>query len=271
MTTTVTTSTTKLTVADLGEVEVTVEDRGQGQPFLLLHGGAGPQSFSGFAGLLAGRENARVLTPIHPGFAGTPRPDGLGGIAGLAVVYRDLLDALGLEDVTVIGNSMGGWIAAELALLHSPRVSGIVLVDAVGIEVEGHPVADVSGLTPNEIMALSYHDPAPFRIDPSTLTEGQLAAIAANRAALQVYGGATMTDPTLLDRLRGITVPTLVLSGESDRIVDPEYGRAFAAAIHWARFVALPATGHMPQIETPDLLLRTIQNAGDAPGGTYSA
>src|SRR5580704_7793391 len=139
-----TTRTLNLTLAGAGPLDVTADDRGEGRPFLLLHGGGGPQTVAGFAELLATKGPARVVTPVHPGFGGTPRPDGLASIAGLAALYHELLDQLGLQDVTVIGNSIGGWIAAELALLGSPRISGIVLLDAVGIAVEGHPVADVS-------------------------------------------------------------------------------------------------------------------------------
>ena len=73
---------------------------------------------------------------------------------------------LGLQDVTVIGNSIGGWITAEIALVKSPRVSGIVLIDAVGIEVPGHPVADFFSLTMDQVFRLSFHNPEPFRIDP---------------------------------------------------------------------------------------------------------
>ena len=74
---------------------------------------------------------------------------------------------------------------------------------------------------------------------------------------MQVYA-PQMADPTLARRLAGVSVPTLVISGESDRIVDAGYGRAYAAAIPGAKFVLLPATGHMPQIETPELLLETV-------------
>jgi pimeloyl-ACP methyl ester carboxylesterase len=182
-------------------------------------------------------------------------------VGGLATLYRGLLDDLGLEDVTIIGNSVGGWIAAEMALLDSPRISAIALLDAVGIEVEGHPVADVSGLSVPEIQALSFHDPTPFRVDPATIPDAQKAIMAANGAALAVYAGTpAMADPTLLGRLKGITTPALVLWGESDRIVEPDYGRTYAAAITGARFEVLPATGHMPQMETPDLVLQTISD-----------
>ncbi len=259
MTTTAISTTKTLNVADIGPVELTVEERGVGQPFFVLHGGAGPQSVAAFAELLAQKDGCRVLTPTHPGFGGTPRPDKLDSVAGLAALYSGLLDDLRLEDVTVIGNSVGGWIAAEMALLGSPRIGGLVLVDAVGIEMEGHPVADVSGLSVPEIQSLSFHDPTPFRVDPAALPDAQKAVMAANGAALAVYTGTpAMADPTLRDRLSGITVPTLLLWGESDQIVDPAYGQSYASAIPRASFEVLPATGHMPQMETPELVLQAI-------------
>ena len=198
--------------------------------------------------------------PTHPGFDGTSRPKGLDSVAGLAALYRSLLDDLGLEDVTVIGNSVGGWIAAELALLGSPRVGRMVLLDAVGVAVQGHPVADVSGLSLPEIQALSFHDPAPFQIDPAAIPEAQKANVAANAATLAVYAGSpAMADPTLLGRLGVVTLPSLVLWGESDQIVTPAYGQAYASAIPGARFEVLPATGHMPQVETPELVIQAIE------------
>jgi pimeloyl-ACP methyl ester carboxylesterase len=261
----VTTSVLDLTLPGAGPVGVTVDDRGEGRPFLLLHGGGGPQTVAGFAELLATKEPARVITPTHPGFGGTPRPEGLAGMAGLAALYRELLDRFGLDGATVIGNSIGGWIAAELALLGSPRIRGTVLVDAVGIEVDGHPVTDISPLSPDELARLSYHDPAAFRIDPAAMTEAQRAGMAANRAALQVYGGARMADPSLRGRLAAIATPTLVIWGDADRIVDPGYGRAYAAAIPGARFELLPETGHLPQLETPEQLLRAVWDFAEAP------
>jgi pimeloyl-ACP methyl ester carboxylesterase len=261
MTATTNSSTRTIDVAILGTVELTVEDRGQGRPYLVLHGGAGPQSVAAFAQLLTEKGGNRVLTPTHPGFGGTSRPDKLNNVAGLATLYCGLLDDLGVEKVTVIGNSVGGWIAAEMAVQNSPRISRVVLLDAVGIEVEGHSVADVAGLSVPEIQKLSFHDPTPFRVDPATMSDAQKAVIAANGAALAVYAGSSkMADPTLLGRLDNITIPALVLWGESDRIVEPAYGRAYAAAINGARFEVLAATGHMPQMETPDLVLKAISD-----------
>jgi pimeloyl-ACP methyl ester carboxylesterase len=251
-----------LTVPGIGAVELTVTERGAGRPVLLLHGGGGPRTVAPWADRLAGAEHARVLTPVHPGFDATPRPAALGSTAGLAATYTALLDALDLEDVTVIGNSLGGWIAAEMAVLNPHRVSGYVLVDAVGIEVPGHPVADFFSLTMAEVAELSYHDPATYGIDPAELPPPAREAMAGNRAALEVYGGRAMADPTLAGRLGAVTTPTLVVWGEADRIGDPDFGRAFAAAIPGAEFTLIPAAGHLPQIETPDALIEVVRAFG---------
>lgn len=242
----------------IDSVPLTLSDVGTGAPVLLLHGGGGPGTVAPFAPLLAERLGARVLVPTHPGFAGTECPDHLTTIRGLAVLYARLLDELDLDDVTVVGNSIGGWVAQELALLGTPRVGRVVLVDSVGVEVAGHPVADFFALTFPELAQLSYHDPERFVLDPASMTDEARAVLAANRAALSVYAGAGMTDPTLLARLRGVEVPTLVVWGEDDRIADPEYGRAPAGAIPGATFQVLPRTGHLPQPETPELLADTI-------------
>src|SRR5690349_18307410 len=126
------TGTRTLRVGPIGPVEVTLQDRDRTRPFLLLHGGGGVATMAGFADLLTERTQA----------------------------YVALLEQLDLADVTVIGNSFGGWLAAEIALRQSPRVSGAVIVDGMGITVEGHPMIDVRGLSPAEIQAYSWHDPS---------------------------------------------------------------------------------------------------------------
>jgi pimeloyl-ACP methyl ester carboxylesterase/quercetin dioxygenase-like cupin family protein len=254
------TTTYDLTVDGLGPVRLGATEHGQGRAYLLLHGGGGPATVAGFAGRLAKAEPARVITPVHPGFDGTARPESLASIRGLAKLYVALLDALELTDVTVIGNSIGGWIAAEMALLDSGRVSSVALVDAVGIDVPDHPVVDFFALTLDEVAQLSYHTPETYRLDPSAMSDEQRKTMAANRAALAVYGGQpSMADRTLRERLSGVRVPTVVLWGESDRIADPDYGRAYAEAIPGARFRLLTGTGHLPQIETPELLLSALR------------
>lgn len=115
---------------------LTIQDIDRTRPFLLLHGGGGVATMAGFADLLAERTHSRVLLPTHPGFGGTPKPEGLTSVTELARLYVELLAELDLTDVTVLGNSFGGWLAAEIALQHNPRVSAAVIVDGIGIEVE---------------------------------------------------------------------------------------------------------------------------------------
>ena len=247
----------KVPVAGHGTVEVSLTETGKGHPFLLLHGGGGPLTVNGFADLFAAQRAARVITPTHPGFGGTPRPGSLASVPDLAALYIALLAELNLRDVTVIGNSIGGWIAAEMALLDTSRISSFVLVDAVGIAVPGHPIADFFSLTPRQVAEISYHDPDRFGIDPSKLSPEALTVMAGNRATLGVYA-KSMNDAGLAGRLAGVTKPTLVVWGDSDNIADADYGRAFADAIPGARFQLLRDTGHLPQIETPEQLLDAV-------------
>ncbi len=249
-----------------GEVPVTVTQQGQGRPVLLLHGGAGPDSVAGFAGLLAGRFPVQVLTPVHPGFGGTPRPGGLDSARKLGELYASLLGQLGLTGVTVVGSSIGGWIAAEVALRAADRVAQLVLLDAAGLDSADHPVADYFSMTLDQVFDISFAHPDRYRIDPAALTSEQQAVAAGNRAALEVYGGRSMADPGLDARLAGITTPTLVVWGEADRMVTPAYGQEFAAAIPGATFRVLPDAGHLPQIEAPEALLALLAGfTGDAP------
>ncbi|MET8130146.1 alpha/beta hydrolase [Streptomyces sp. NPDC005065] len=248
-----------------GDLDLTVDDQGQGHPFLLLHGGGGPQTVAPFAGLLADQRPARVVAPVHPGFGGTTRPDWLTDVPGLARVYARLLEDLGLTNVAVVGNSIGGWIAAELALLGSDRISSVTLANAAGIHVPGHPIADISSITPAELSRLAFHDPAKFAVDPATLPAAARAVMAANRATLHIYAGPhDMADPGLRERLAKVTHPTLVVWGESDQVIDVDYGRAYATAIPQARFELLHRTGHMPQLETPEQLLSVVWDFADA-------
>jgi pimeloyl-ACP methyl ester carboxylesterase len=237
----------------LGPVEVTLQDRDRTRPFLLLHGGGGVATMAGFADLLAERTHSRVLLPTHPGFGGTPKPAELSSVTELAGVYVDLLEELNLTDVTVLGNSFGGWLAAEIALRKSPRVSGAVIVDGIGIDVEGHPITDVSGLSPAELRSFSFHDPSKAPVPP-----GGGTGPSPDVRALIGYTGPAMSDPTLAKRLGDIDIPVHVLWGESDGIAGPDYGRAFAAAIPLSKFTLLPRTGHLPQVETPEELLGAL-------------
>jgi pimeloyl-ACP methyl ester carboxylesterase len=229
-------------------IEITVDDRDRTRPFLLLHGGGGVATMARFADLLAERTHSRVLLPTHPGFGGTARPTSLATTRNLAAAYVALLDELDLSDVTVLGNSFGGWLAAEIALLNSPRVSGAIIVDGIGIEVDGHPLTNVAGLPPAELSKLSFHDPDKAPHPPAAGGIGPSPDI----QALIAYAGASMSDPSLHNRLGEIDLPARVIWGESDGIVDIEYGRAFAAAIPGATFTLLPNCSPRSSTSTAD-------------------
>jgi pimeloyl-ACP methyl ester carboxylesterase len=260
-----------VTVPEGRTVEVAVAEFGSGRPILLLHGGAGPGSVLGFAKLLADRHGAHVVVPTHPGFGGTARPVWLADVPQLARVYARLLEELDLHDVVVVGNSIGGWIGAELAVSQPGRVGALVLVDASGIDVPGQPVVDVFSLTLEETVKLSWHDPSKFPKSPGPPTDAERAVLVGNRAALAVYGGnPPSSDPTLRARLAGLRVPALVVWGTSDRIVAPEYGRAYAAVIPGARFELLPGAGHVPQLEAPEALHAALWSFVESTGSRGS-
>jgi pimeloyl-ACP methyl ester carboxylesterase len=240
-------------------VEVVVTDRGSGQTFLVLHGGAGPQSVAGFAELLASDHPTRVLVPTHPGFGGTPRPRALDSVRAVASLYAALVEQLELTDVTVVGNSVGGWIAAELALLASPRISRIVLVNAVGLDLPEHPIADFFSLTMDQVADLAYYEPEKFRIDVADLPEPVRTIMATNREALLAYAGTKMVDETLLGRLPSVSVPTLVVWGTADRMVPLAHAHQYAAAIPGAEIDLIHTAGHLPQLETPQRLVEDVQ------------
>src|SRR3984885_8535271 len=244
-----------------GDVHVTVPERGAGPPVLLRHGGAGPDSVAGFGDELAARFPVRVLTPVHPGFGGTPRPEGLDSIRKLAEVYARLLAELDLTGVTVAGNSIGGWLAAEVALAAPDRVSRLIVIDGAGLVSAEHPPADFPSLTLDQVTELSWAHPEGHRIDLSARTDAQRAICGGNRAALAAYSGPSMSDPSLAGRLSGITADTLVVWGEADRMFTPGYGKEYAAAIPGASFRLLPGAGHLPQLETPEAVLALFAEA----------
>lgn len=229
-------------------LSLAIADQGQGQTYLVLHGGAGPQSVAGLTAALS--SNAHTITPTHPGFAAQPRPKWFHRVGDLALAYIALLEKLDLRDVIVIGNSIGGWIAAEMALRKSPRVAGIMLLNAVGIDTGSadKKIADPMAVSPAERAGMAFHDPARYAILPTS--PEALAMMQANQQTLRVYAGEPfMFDPSLRARLADIDIPAMVVWGESDRIADVDYGKLFAQSIRGATFELVKEAGHFPHIE----------------------
>lgn len=226
---------------------------------LVLHGGGGPFTVAPLAAHFAG--DSHVLVPTHPGWNGAPRPVWLADVPALAAVYLQLLADRDLRDVVVIGSSLGGWIASEMAASDNERrVGQIVIIDGAGIEVPGEPVVNFAALRPREQAEHSWHDAGKFFVDPSTLPPERVAA---QRANMQTMGALTsahgMSDPALQARLGEVRIPALVLWGASDRVFTPGYGRAYAAELGNARFELIADAGHLPQLERPDATFAAIE------------
>ena len=239
-------------------LDIDIAEAGTGQPALVLHGGAGPRTVDGLARHLA--HTMHTLTPTHPGWNGTTRSTAVRTVADLADAYLGLLAADEAHGAVVVGSSIGGWIGLEMALQDTDRrIGALVLVNSVGVLVEGEPIRDISALGPRGIAKHAFHNPGRFATDPAGLTPAQAAVQQENATALRdIAGDPYMHDPGLLTRLGGLRIPTLVLWGAADRIVTPGYGRQLAAAIPDARFVLLPEAGHLPQIERPDATFDAI-------------
>lgn len=251
----------------LGEVQLEFLDRGEGRPMLVLHGAGGPFAEAPFIDMLA--QHGRVIAPTHPGFGSTELPDWFESIDDLAYLYLDLLDALDLRNVILIGASMGGWTAAEIAVRNASRLAGLVLVDAVGVKVSDRETRDITDIfaTPaGKLAAMVWHDPT-IAPNPLTLPDDQLEIVARNRAASAMYLWEPYAhNPKLLRRLHRVTVPTLVLWGESDGLVTTDYGRAYTKAIPGAEFRVIPSAGHVPHLERPkvftDHVIRFLSERG---------
>jgi pimeloyl-ACP methyl ester carboxylesterase len=263
------------TVFPRPDLPLTLTETGpaDGRTVLVLHGGGGPGTVQGIAAHLAGRGGMRVVLPTHPGWNGTERPDWFTGVDDLAIAYLQWLKDEGHRDVLVVGSSLGGWTGAEMAFRDDGAVIGsLVLVNSAGVAVPGEPIRDVFALDPREMSTYSFHDPARFAVDPAALTEDRIAAQKANMATMRTLcGDPYMHDPKLLNRLGRVRIPTLVLWGESDRIVSPAYGRALAAAFPNGRFETIAEAGHLPHIEQPAATFAALDayldsTSKDAPG-----
>jgi pimeloyl-ACP methyl ester carboxylesterase len=242
------------------DIDLPVDDAGSGPATLVLHGGRGPSTVAALGEHMA--ETRRVLLPTHPGWNGTTQPGGLTRVADLATAYLRLLDDLDLDDVLVVGSSMGGWVAAEMAAQDARgRVRAIVLIDSAGILPHGYEFADLRGLSPRAFAELNWHDADRFFVDPASLPPERVAAQQANVAAmLAIAGDPYMHDPTLLGRLGAVEVPALAVWGDSDGTFTPAYGRAFAAALPQGRFELIADAGHLPHLEQPSATYEVLDD-----------
>jgi pimeloyl-ACP methyl ester carboxylesterase len=234
--------------------------RGEGRPIVLLHGFQTLDPQARVLELL-GRHGA-VIAPSLPGFGHSPRPEDFDTVADLVHLVLALLDELPGDKATLIGLSFGGWLAAEAAVKCCHRIARLVLVDPVGIKISPPDVPDILDIfnrSPDEVRAKSWHDPDRFAPDFDEMSDEALVVYARNREALCRYAWHPyMYDPQLKRWLARITVPTLLLWGAADRVVTPDYGRAYSALIPGARFEIIERAGHHPEIEQPEALVERI-------------
>jgi pimeloyl-ACP methyl ester carboxylesterase len=247
----------RLTVAG---IEVEALRRGEGPPIVLLHGFQTLDARARVLDLLA--RHGAVLAPSLPGFGRSPRPQDFDTVADLVHFVLALLDEAPGGKATLVGLSFGGWLAAEAAVKCCHNIARLVLADPVGIKIsppDRPDILDIFNRLPDEVRAKSWHDPDRFAPDFDEMSDEALVLYARNREALCRYAWHPYTyDPQLKRWLARITVPTLVLWGESDRIVTPDYGRAYSALIPGARFELIERAGHHPEIEQPEAFVARV-------------
>jgi pimeloyl-ACP methyl ester carboxylesterase len=245
----------------IGDVSLEAFAAGDGPPLLFLHGGDHVRQNRPFLELLA--RHWRVVAPRHPGFGASARPDGFRTIHDLAYLYLDWLDQEADGDVVIVGSSLGGWLALEMAVRSVARIGSLVLIDALGVKFGGREerdIADINALPEDEVRRRTFFDPQRAIPDYTLLDDDELTAIANDRAAAALYGWRPyMHDPALKQWLRRVRVPALLIWGENDGIVTPDYGEKLGRCLPDARFERVARAGHYPQIERPDEVAAMIE------------
>ena len=254
---------TRVSRVEAAGTAVEIAEAGNGPTLLFLHGGHPTGRLDPKARFMeALASGVRIVAPTHPGFGTTAAPPQLTTVDDLAYLYLDLIEALNLRDVILAGASLGGWIAAEMAIKSTERLSRLVLIDAVGIKPgdrESRDIADIYAVTDKQLAGIAYADPPKMARDTRTLPEEELILMARSRETTGRYAWSPyMHNPKLKARLHRIHIPALVLWGDSDRITTPDYGRAYAEAIPAARFTVIENAGHFPHIEQPNATARHI-------------
>jgi pimeloyl-ACP methyl ester carboxylesterase len=241
-------------------------ERGRGRPILFLHPHIGLDAAAPVLSLLAA--DNRLIAPMHPGFGHSERPAGFTTVDDLSYFYLDLMDQLDLRDTLLIGVSFGAWVAAAIAVKSTARMARLMLANPVGIKIGGRDardMLDIFAMLEEEFLDKAFADPPAGRRDYRAMTPDELAVVARNREATAVYGWSPyMHDPKLKSRLHRIRIPTLVLWGAADRLLDENYGRVFAEAMPEAIFEPIVGAGHFPHIEQPKLFAeRALAFAGE--------
>ena len=251
---------------DVRGTPVRLQRAGEGAPLLYLHGAGAGGRWLSFQEALAQRFD--VIAPTHPGHGGSPAAEWIEDISDLAFHYLDLLDALKLPRVHLVGASIGGWIAAEIAVMASPRLSSLVLIDPVGIKVDGWIYPFIFGMDLPQIVATVFHRPeAAMALAPKDQSVDTLVELYRQNAAMaRVAWNPYLYNPRLSRRLARVGAPTLLVCGEHDRLAPLVCAEAWRKEIPGARLATFAHSGHVPHLEEPAAVAAAVIEFCEAAG-----
>ncbi|MDA1258505.1 MAG: alpha/beta hydrolase [Chloroflexi bacterium] len=257
-----------------GDFQVDVLEGGSGDPLLYLHGVAGLE----WTPLLEGLANGHtVIAPRTPGFGESTGTEKLHDIHDLTFFYLDLLDELGLDNLPIVGHSLGGMFAAELAATQPARFSHVALAAPFGLWNDASPVIDLFSVSLPELAAAMYADvksevavaiaTAPqarmTEVDPATdagqATIGYLVERSKSMSTAAKYLWP-IPNRGLSKRLHRVRQPALVIWGESDGIIPPGYAERFASQMPNAAVHVVPDAAHMVVDEQPNHVVGLIES-----------
>lgn len=242
----------------VGDLEVAYRRHGTGEPVVFLHGAGSTRMWLPFYERLS--QSVDLIAPEHPGFGDTEFPDWLDGFDDVVLHYRDFFDALALDRLHLVGFSLGGWIAAELAIFYPERLKSLTLITPAGLHVPEAPMADLFAMPPEQIPALLFNDdvaaytdflPDPHSLDDIVHAYGEMGTFAR-------LTWSPRFDPKFERRLPKIRVPTLVVGAEDDRIIPNAHADRWAKIVPDARLERIPGTGHGLIMQEPDRTAEVI-------------
>jgi pimeloyl-ACP methyl ester carboxylesterase len=234
---------------------------GRGDPLLVLHGAGGNRGWTRWVERVA--ERYTVWAPTHPGFGGSGDADWMEGIDDLARFYLWFVDVARLGRPHVLGHSIGGWTAAEMAVMSPGALARLVLVAPAGLKPETGEILDVFYYSPARVRELTVHDPATVpewdALFGGAPTSAELETAARNREmAARLTWKPYMHNPRLARFLPRVTNPALIVWGREDRIVPAVCGEQYRRLLPRATLTVLEACGHLPPIEQPDTFARLV-------------
>lgn len=232
---------------------------GKGQPLLFLHGASGAPVIMPFMRTLAASFD--VLVTEHPGYGRSDEPEWLENIHDVAYFYLDFLKHLDLSEVVLVGSSMGGWMAAEIAVRDTARLKSVVLVGPAGLSAPGVLPADIFLLPPEEMVRALFLDQklADARLAEPVTPESIDMALKNRHTTARLAWEPRLHDPHLAKWLHRIDVPVTIVWGEQDRILPVGLAAEWRKHLPDARLEIIPRCGHLPHAETPDLFCDIVR------------